>query len=93
MSNHDTLFNRDTQVVIEDTPDSFMIKAAVSGVVDTDTTLSLAYDEILSVVTFAAEKFGKETREVTIDADAFWVIVAALTRSNPEELESLSTDD
>lgn len=92
MTNHDTLFNRDTQVVIEDTPDSGMIKAAVSGVIDPDATLSLALDEVLSVITFAVEKFGEETKEVTIDADAFWIIAAALTRSN-DELESLNSNE
>ena len=92
MSNHDTLFDRTTQVVIEDTPETAMITAAVGGIIDPDTTLSLALDEVMGVVTFAVERFGEETKEVTIDADAFWVIVAALTRSNTDELESLSNN-
>lgn len=92
MADHDTIFDRTTQVVVDNNPDAGYIGVAVGGVVDPDATLSFGYDELLKVITVAVEKFGEETKEVTIDADAFWVVVAALTRSNTDELESLTSN-
>ena len=93
MTDHDTIFDRTTQVLIDDQADSGFISVAVSGLVDPEATLAVAYDEVLNVVTVAVEHFGEESKEVTIDADAFFILMLAITRENAEDTEALKTND
>lgn len=81
----DSVLNRDTHVIIDDSPDSGIISAAVSGVIDPDDTFSVAFDEIMNVMVIGVETFGEETKEIAVDADAFFILVAALTRTDITE--------
>lgn len=86
--NEDSVLNRDTTVIIDDSSDNGIISAAVSGVIDPEATFSVAFDEVLNVMVIGVENFGEETKEIVVDADAFWILTAALTRTDITQEEN-----
>lgn len=88
MTDIETIFNRETTVIIDtDSEDSGIISAAATGVVDPDDTFSIAFDQILNVMIIAVESMDGEIKEIAIDADAFFVMSAALAGEEYEETQ------
>lgn len=75
----DTVFNRETRVIVDTgSEDSGIVSAAVSGVIDPGDTFGVAYDQILEVMVIGIDSMNGESKEIAVDASAFFILAAAL---------------
>lgn len=87
----DAIYNRDTIVEIDNREDEGIMDVTVTGVIDPTRTVGFMFDEVLNVIHVEIEKDDGTSVALAIDADAFFITAAALTRENvTAELESLT---